>query len=119
MKHSFSKKNKIKGLPLCFKDSISFDVMGALNMSGRMLSKEIVSNHSSGKIHFDVQLSLSLHESIWFRENFALTQKWQTYAINIKTTNLSFKMGTLNLLIKVSSSNMTRHYFLKKFQFVS
>lgn len=52
MKHSFSKKNKIKGLPLCFKDSISFDVMSALNMSGRMLSKEIVSNHSSGKNTF-------------------------------------------------------------------
>lgn len=119
MKHSFSKKIKIKGLPLCLKDSISFDVMSALNMSGRMLSKEIVSNHSSGKIYFDVQLSLSLHESIWFGENFSLTQKWQTYAINIKTTNLSFKMETLNLLIKVSSNNMTRHYFLKKFQFGS
>lgn len=66
-------------------------------MSGRMLSKEIVSNQFWGKTHFDVQLSLSLHESIWFGENFALTQKWQTYAINIKTTNLNFRIRDFEL----------------------
>lgn len=43
-KHAFSKKNKIKELLPCpfFKGRVSFDVMGALNMSGRMLSKEVV-----------------------------------------------------------------------------
>ena len=44
LKHAFSKKNKIKVSSLSFflKNRINFDVMGALNMSGRMLSKEVV-----------------------------------------------------------------------------
>ena len=47
LKHAFPKKNKIKEFPPCLKkkkknNRINFDVMGALNMSGRMLSKEVV-----------------------------------------------------------------------------
>ena len=46
LKHAFPKKNKIKEFPPCLflkkKNRINFDVMGALNMSGRMLSKELV-----------------------------------------------------------------------------
>lgn len=63
VENAFSKKNKLKSVFLVFflffffgccfvfgyflfiylfKDRISFDVMGALNMSSRMLSKEII-----------------------------------------------------------------------------
>lgn len=45
LKHAFPEKNKIKEFPPCLKkkqNRINFDVMSALNMSGRMLSKEVV-----------------------------------------------------------------------------